>query len=310
LRGARGLDGDLCGDAPDFRTISEFRKRHLQGLARLFVQVLKLADKARLVKLGPGWHLNRANASKHKAMSYGRMKKREVESSRSGSAGRPGQGVDLAATGVALFDAALVTVRRGAAWQLQRAASIRNSIVASYHPMLLHTWDVGETFRIAHRHECTLVRNLGWLGEHIVVHRQRVPNIRSLRPRASGEYAGICSIPNCARARLTCVAPCPPAHRPRRGEEIMAAAIGIEAARQAARSEHIEQPSKLDALPSCSTKTSSRSCSPLNTYQNFCILRSCSHLVRFIDSPPDTGRNRTTRVLPNPGATDSVTWRY
>jgi hypothetical protein len=42
----------VTGDAPDFRTISEFRKRHLQALARLFVPVLKLAEKAGLVKLG------------------------------------------------------------------------------------------------------------------------------------------------------------------------------------------------------------------------------------------------------------------
>jgi transposase len=40
----------VAGDAPDFRTISEFRKRHLQALARLFVQVLKVAQKAGLVK--------------------------------------------------------------------------------------------------------------------------------------------------------------------------------------------------------------------------------------------------------------------
>src|SRR5262245_3608751 len=72
----------VAGDPPDFRTISEFRKRHLQALAHLFVQVLKLAEKAGLVKLGPvaldGTKI-KANASKHKAMSYERMKKREAE---------------------------------------------------------------------------------------------------------------------------------------------------------------------------------------------------------------------------------------
>ena len=41
-----------AGDPPDFRTISEFRRRHLKALADLFVQVLKLAEKAGLVKLG------------------------------------------------------------------------------------------------------------------------------------------------------------------------------------------------------------------------------------------------------------------
>ncbi|MBM3539768.1 MAG: IS1182 family transposase [Alphaproteobacteria bacterium] len=72
----------VAGDPPDFRTISEFRKRHLTALAALFVQVLKLAEKAGLVKLGhvalDGTKI-RANASKHKAMSYDRMTKREAE---------------------------------------------------------------------------------------------------------------------------------------------------------------------------------------------------------------------------------------
>jgi transposase len=66
-------------DPPDFRTISNFRKRHLKALAGLFVQVLKLCEKAGLVKLGhvalDGTKI-KANASKHKAMSYERMEKR------------------------------------------------------------------------------------------------------------------------------------------------------------------------------------------------------------------------------------------
>jgi len=65
---------------PDFRTISEFRRRHLEALAELFVQVLKLCQSAGLVKLGhvavDGTKL-KANASRHKAMSYGRMKQVE-----------------------------------------------------------------------------------------------------------------------------------------------------------------------------------------------------------------------------------------
>jgi transposase len=67
---------------PDHDTIAEFRRRHLEGLAALFVQVLRLCRKAGLVKLG---HVSldgtkvRANASKHKAMSYGRMEKSVVE---------------------------------------------------------------------------------------------------------------------------------------------------------------------------------------------------------------------------------------
>ena len=68
--------------APDFRTISEFRRRHLAALSGLFVQVLKLCERAGLVKLGhvalDGTKI-KANASKHKAMSYERMSKREAE---------------------------------------------------------------------------------------------------------------------------------------------------------------------------------------------------------------------------------------
>jgi transposase len=62
--------------APDFRTISDFRKRHLIALQDLFVQVLALCSQAGLVRLGhvalDGTKIA-ANASRHKAMSYGRM---------------------------------------------------------------------------------------------------------------------------------------------------------------------------------------------------------------------------------------------
>lgn len=72
----------VAGDPPDFRTISDFRKRHLPALKALFVQVLKLCEAAGLVKLGhvafDGSKI-RANASKHKAMSYGRMEARASE---------------------------------------------------------------------------------------------------------------------------------------------------------------------------------------------------------------------------------------
>lgn len=65
---------------PDFRTIAEFRRRHLAGLSELFVQVLRLCQSAGLVKLGhvavDGTKL-KANASRHRAMSYGRMKTTE-----------------------------------------------------------------------------------------------------------------------------------------------------------------------------------------------------------------------------------------
>ena len=69
-----------AGNQPDFRTISDFRKIHHQALEDLFQQVLRLAMKAGAIKLGrvalDGSKL-KANASKHKAMSYGRMKQEE-----------------------------------------------------------------------------------------------------------------------------------------------------------------------------------------------------------------------------------------
>jgi transposase len=67
---------------PDHDTIAEFRRRHLSALSGLFVQVLHLCQRAGLVRLGhvalDGTKL-RANASKHKAMSYGRMKEKIPE---------------------------------------------------------------------------------------------------------------------------------------------------------------------------------------------------------------------------------------
>jgi transposase len=73
----------LCADQhPDYRSIARFRARHLEALAGLFVQALRLCRKARLVGLGTlavdGTKL-RANASRHKAMSYERMVKAEAE---------------------------------------------------------------------------------------------------------------------------------------------------------------------------------------------------------------------------------------
>ena len=71
-----------CGDHPDHDTIAEFRNRHIGPLMGLFIQVLNICKKANLVKLG---HVSldgtkvKANASKHKAMSYGRMCKKEKE---------------------------------------------------------------------------------------------------------------------------------------------------------------------------------------------------------------------------------------
>src|SRR5918995_4834762 len=66
---------------PGFRTISAFRRRHLAALSGLFTQVLRLCRQAGLVKLGhvalDGTKI-KANASKHKAMSYSRMARAEA----------------------------------------------------------------------------------------------------------------------------------------------------------------------------------------------------------------------------------------
>src|SRR5712691_7672351 len=64
------------------KTISEFRRRHLKVLEGLFCQVLQVCQKAGLVKLGHvalDWTKIKANASRHKAMSYGLMKDRKAE---------------------------------------------------------------------------------------------------------------------------------------------------------------------------------------------------------------------------------------
>jgi len=70
-----------ANNTPNFRTIADFRKEHLAALDGLFQQVLKLCQKAGMVKLGhvalDGTKM-KANASKHKAMSYDRMKKDEA----------------------------------------------------------------------------------------------------------------------------------------------------------------------------------------------------------------------------------------
>ncbi len=71
-----------AGNQPNFRTISDFRKIHLKTLEGLFEQVLKIALEAGAMKVGrvavDGTKV-KANASKHKAMSYDRMKEKEKD---------------------------------------------------------------------------------------------------------------------------------------------------------------------------------------------------------------------------------------
>ncbi|WP_280885962.1 IS1182 family transposase [Streptomyces sp. LBL] len=86
VRSSRAIEARLADDvafrflaadqAPDFRSIARFRRRHLDALAGLFTQSLHLAQKLGMVKMGrvalDGTKLE-ASASKHKAMSYGRL---------------------------------------------------------------------------------------------------------------------------------------------------------------------------------------------------------------------------------------------
>lgn len=83
---ARKLEEDVAyrvlaaGNFPAHRTIAEFRQRHLSAFEALFVQVVRIAREAGVVQLGAlaidGTKV-KANASKHKAMSYGRMREHE-----------------------------------------------------------------------------------------------------------------------------------------------------------------------------------------------------------------------------------------
>jgi|GEM_PF-1686006 len=77
--GFRFLSGD---QHPDHDSIAAFRERHLDALKDLFLHVLQLCEEAGLVKLGhvaPDGTKVKANASKHKAMSYDHLCKRELE---------------------------------------------------------------------------------------------------------------------------------------------------------------------------------------------------------------------------------------
>jgi transposase len=71
-----------AGNQPNFRTVSDFRKIHLVTLEGLFEQVLKIALEAGAMKVGrvavDGTKV-KANASKHKAMSYDRMQEKEKQ---------------------------------------------------------------------------------------------------------------------------------------------------------------------------------------------------------------------------------------
>lgn len=83
---ARKLEEDVAyrvlaaGNFPAHRTIADFRQQHLAAFERLFVQVVHIAREARVVQLGAlavDGSKVKANASKHKAMSYGRMRQEE-----------------------------------------------------------------------------------------------------------------------------------------------------------------------------------------------------------------------------------------
>jgi transposase len=71
-----------AGNEPDFRTIADFRKRHLAALQGFFEQVLRLARELgapRVGRVALDGSKVKANASKHKAMSYGRMREKQKQ---------------------------------------------------------------------------------------------------------------------------------------------------------------------------------------------------------------------------------------
>jgi len=83
---ARKLEEDVAyrvlaaGNFPAHRTIADFRQQHLAAFEALFVRVVQIAREAGLVRLGAlavDGSKVKANASKHKAMSYGRMRQEE-----------------------------------------------------------------------------------------------------------------------------------------------------------------------------------------------------------------------------------------
>ena len=83
---ARGLEDSVAfrylagGNSPSHRTICRFRQEHLADFQGLFVQVVRIAREVGLIQLGTvavDGSKVKANASKHKAMSYGRMQQEE-----------------------------------------------------------------------------------------------------------------------------------------------------------------------------------------------------------------------------------------
>jgi transposase len=83
---ARKLEEDIAyrvlaaGNFPAHRTIADFRRQHLAALEALFGQVVAIAREAGVIQLGAlavDGSKVKANASKHKAMSYGRMREEE-----------------------------------------------------------------------------------------------------------------------------------------------------------------------------------------------------------------------------------------
>ncbi len=88
---AKGIEDNVglrvlaAGNSPSHRTLCRFRADHIEAFKDLFVQVVQIAREAKLVKMGTlaidGTKL-KANASKHKAMSYGRMKEEDAKLSK------------------------------------------------------------------------------------------------------------------------------------------------------------------------------------------------------------------------------------
>ena len=148
-----------ANQAPDFRSIARFRRRHLTALAALFLEVLTLCQAAGMVKLGrvglDGSKV-RANASRRKAMSYKRMTEREaslqaevddlladaeaVDAAEDGRFGEDGRDDDLSAE-MARRESRLAKIRRAKS-DLEADAARRAAADAArktWHKTAAHT---------------------------------------------------------------------------------------------------------------------------------------------------------------------------
>ena len=122
-----------AGNTPSHRTLARFRQEHIEEFQALFVQVVRIARAAGLVEMGTlaidGSKL-KANASKHKAMSYGRMEEEEARLRREiEQITRGAQAIDAAEDAQFGPDFRGDELPEGLRWRESRLAKIREAMV-------------------------------------------------------------------------------------------------------------------------------------------------------------------------------------